>query len=88
MSHLYANDRNINIKKKLKINHFSPKVWRLMYLIQTNSVHHTSEKRINGRSSTIPNVFSGYETIIHSGKRWHRRRVNHWLVGFKFGEFT
>ena len=86
MSHLYHKRRFFRSKPSLK--YFSPKIWRIMYLIHTNSVHHTSEKRIRTRSSTVPLTFNSYEVIIYSGKRWHTRRINKWLIGFKFGEFT
>jgi ribosomal protein S19 len=59
-----------------------------MYLICTNPIHQTSEKRLRTRSSTIPYIFNSYEIIIHSGKRWHKKVVSPWLVGFKVGEFT
>lgn len=59
-----------------------------MYLISMNPVHHISEKRIHSRSSVIPLTFVGYEVIIHSGKRWHKRNVKTWMIGHKFGEFT
>jgi len=59
-----------------------------MYLISVNTVHHTSEKRLRTRSSTVPYIFVGHEMIIHSGKRWHCKYTSPWLVGFKVGEFT
>jgi ribosomal protein S19 len=40
------------------------------------------------RSSVIPNAFVNLPVWIYSGKRWHIRLVNKWMVGFKFGEFT
>ena len=72
----------------MKLNYFSPKIWRIMYLIKTNSVHHTSEKRIRTRSSVIPLTFLSYEVIIHTGNKWITRNINMWNIGFKFGEFT
>lgn len=86
MGHIY--NTKLTLKKKNKINYFSPKLWRLMYLISTNPVHHTSEKRIRSRSSTIPKLFLNTEILVYSGKRWHTRKVNLWMVGFKAGEFT
>jgi len=85
MGHLY---NKVSLFKKNKINYFSPKLWRIMYLITSNSVHHTSEKRIRSRASTIPHMFINSEILIYSGKRWHTRKVNSWMVGFKAGEFT
>lgn len=80
--------KKIKFKNKHKLNYFSPKIWRIIYLINTNSVHHTSEKRIRTRSSVIPITFNLYETIIYSGKKWFTKKINLYLIGFKFGEFT
>jgi len=86
MGAIYFNKNEFN--RKIKLNYFSPKIWRIMYLIKTNSVHHTSEKRIRTRSSTVPLTFLNYEVIIHMGNKWSTRNINIWNVGFKFGEFT
>jgi ribosomal protein S19 len=75
-------------KKKKKVNYFSPKVWRLTYLISLNSVYHNSEKRIYTRTSSVPITFSGYEVVIHNGMRWSNKRINQWTIGYKFGSFT
>jgi ribosomal protein S19 len=86
MGHLY--DLKLNVIKKSRPQYYSAGVWRLMHLISGNAVHHTREKRLYTRATTVPSVFVGYEIVVHSGKRWHRRRVNQWMVGFKAGEFT
>ena len=86
MSQLYSN--GINLTRKNKINYFSYKVWRSMYLITLNPVHHTSEKKLRTRSTTIPTIFENSDVVIHSGKRWHSKKVSKWMVGFKLGEFT
>jgi ribosomal protein S19 len=86
MSHVFPN--KINVFKKDKIKYFSYKVWRSMYLITSNPIHSNSEKRLRTRSSTIPTTYIYSEILVHSGKRWHLKRINPWLVGFKVGEFT
>jgi len=86
LGHLY--NYKYNRVKKSKINYFSSKIWRSIYLISSNSIHHTSEKRIRSRSSVVPAIYTNYEVIIYSGKRWHTKRINTWMVGFKAGEFT
>lgn len=86
MGSIYHN--NNHTTKSTKLNYFSPKIWRIMYLIKTNSVHHTSEKRLRTRSSVIPITFLNHEIIIYTGNKWTTRHVNPWNVGFKFGEFT
>ena len=86
VQHLYH--KRLEFKNKRVVSFFAPKIWRIMYLISSNSVHHTSEKRIRTRSSTIPVTFNSFEVYIYTGKRWCTRRINKWLVGFKFGEFT
>ena len=85
-SHLYQN--KFSQIKRIKINHFSSKIWRSMCLINSNAIHHTSEKRIRSRSSVLPITYVGFEIVVHSGKRWHSRYVNPWMVGYKAGEFT
>jgi len=67
MGSIYFNE-SLQIKK-VKINYLSPKIWRIMYLIKTNSVHHTSEKRIRTRGSVIPLTFISHEVIIHTGNK-------------------
>ena len=86
MGHLFL--KNINLTQNKKLAYFSASMWRSIYLISSNPVYHTREKKIYNRSTTIPTVFNGHEILIHSGKRWHTRRVNDWMVGFKAGEFT
>ena len=86
MGHSYNN--RYNFLKKIKINYFSYKTWRLMYLISLNNVHKTSEKKIWYRSTTIPSMYSGCEILIHSGKKFTKKNVNRWMIGFKAGEFT
>jgi len=86
MAHMHYSSGNLH--RVNKINFFSYKVWRSMYLITTNPMHHTSEKKLRTRSTTIPTIFRGSEVIIHSGKRWHSKKVTRWMVGFKLGEFT
>jgi len=86
MAHSYNN--KFNLTKVNKLHYFSYKTWRAVYLIASNPVHHTSEKRIWARSSVIPELFVGTDILVHAGKRWHTKRVNSWMVGFKAGEFT
>lgn len=86
MGHLFLKKTCLIQNKKL--SYFSASMWRSIYLISSNPVYHTREKKIYNRSTVIPTIFSGYEVLIHSGKRWHTRRINDWMVGFKAGEFT
>jgi ribosomal protein S19 len=59
-----------------------------MYLIKANPFKHALEKKIYNRSCTIPKMYIGREVFIYSGKRWHTKIINKWMVGFKFGELT
>lgn len=47
-----------------------------MYLIALSPVHHTSEKKLRNRSSTIPLTFENTEIKVYSGKRWNTRKVS------------
>jgi len=85
-SYLYSN--YADVKKKQKLIYFSPKVWRSVYLIRFNDIHHNSEKRIYSRSSKMPLAYLGQEIVIHSGMRWHTRYVNRWMIGHSIGEYT
>jgi len=86
MGHLYNLKTSFN--KTSRPQYYSAGMWRLMHLISGNPVHHTREKKIYSRSTTLPTIFIGHEVVIHSGKRWHTRRVNQWMIGYKAGEFT
>ena len=63
-------------------------MWRLMFLAQTSEVYVLGDKKIKNRSSTVPVTLFKRDTIIYTGKKWVSRRVNQWMIGFKFGEFT
>jgi ribosomal protein S19 len=66
----------------------SPFIWKKIYLYQKSIAFKKTEKKIFNRASTIPSIFSNFEIKIYSGKSWHKRIVNKWMIGFKFGEFT
>lgn len=74
--------------KKVKLNKFSYKTWRLVYLLRLNSVYQGMDKKIYNRSSRIPSIFKGYDFKTYNGRVWGRRYVTRWIVGHRFGEFT
>ena len=78
---LYKNSYN-------KLNFCAPFIWRKIFLFKQSFVFKASEKSINSRSSIIPKIFTGFNVKIYSGKIWHSRLINKWMVGYKFGEFT
>jgi len=47
-----------------------------------------AEKKVWARNSTIPHLYCGEEILVHTGKKFKKRYVNRWMVGFKFGSFT
>lgn len=59
-----------------------------MFLIYKSSVYLTVEKTVWNRSSTIPVTYRGQTAVIYNGKNFTKKRINRWLVGYKFGEFT
>lgn len=87
MSHLYKNTTNRPIRKH-KIKYFAPNTWRLMHLIKQNDIYNTLEKKFFLKSTKVPAIFIGYETLIHSGYTWKRKRINKWMVGMPIGEFV
>jgi ribosomal protein S19 len=80
--------RYITNKNKQKILYCSPFFWKKIFLYHKNPIFKIAEKFIFMRSSIIPKILVGYTIKIHSGKTWHNRIVNKWMVGFKFGEFS
>lgn len=73
---------------KNKLIFCSEDVWRKVFLCKKSIVFKNQEKFIYHRSSAIPKIFLDDEVSIYTGKRWIKRYVNRWMVGFKFGEFT
>jgi len=76
------------MQKNDKLMYCSPFIWRKIFLFKKSFVFKTSEKFVYSRSSIIPKIFSNSDVNIYSGKRWHKRSINQWMAGFKFGEFT
>jgi ribosomal protein S19 len=84
----------VDLKKKtntlryLKLNYYSSQVWRLMFLINSNSVYSVIVKKIYNRSTNIPYMFLNYEVLIYSGLKWLVRVITKWTVGFKLGSLS
>lgn len=77
--------RSITFKKLLFC---SPYIWKKIFLFKKSFVFKGTEKKIFNRSSVVPKAFINLPIHIYSGKRWHSRLINKWMVGHKFGEFT
>lgn len=73
---------------KNKLLFFNEDIWRKVFLYKKNPVFKNREKIIYQRSSVIPKTLINYEISIYSGKKWIKRNVNRWMIGFRFGEFT
>jgi len=78
----------MKLKKTRKILYCSPNLWKKIFLFRKNSIFKTSEKLFYTRSSIIPKIYINSTVLIYSGKRWHKRLISRWMVGFKVGEFT
>lgn len=74
------------LKKKLIF--CSLDLWRKIFLSHKSIVFKNQEKFIHHRSSTIPKIFTNYDVSIYNGKKWIKKNVSRWMIGFKFGEFT
>jgi len=77
---------NKKLKKKLIFCSFD--IWRKVFLARKSDVFKNQEKFVYHRSSTIPKIFTNYEVSIYNGKKWIKKYINRWMIGFKFGEFT
>ncbi len=76
------------MKFSKKLLFCAPYFWKKIFLYKKHPIFKTAEKKIFSRSSIIPKIFTNLDIKIYSGKSWHRRIVNKWMIGFKFGEFT
>lgn len=81
-------NKKINKTKLRALNFCAPYFWKKLYLYVKCPVLKSAEKFVYSRSSVVPSSLVNYEVKIHSGKLWHKRFLNKWMVGFKFGEFT
>ncbi len=77
-----------NKKFSTKLNFCSSYFWKKIYLYNKYPLFKNAEKKIFSRSSIIPQTFNLLAVKIYSGKSWHKRIINKWMIGFKFGEFT
>ena len=71
-----------------KLIYCSKAVWRKIFLQYQSPTLRGAEQFIHSRSSTIPLFFRGEKMKIYSGQKWQLKKINRWVVGFKFGEFT
>ena len=76
------------ITKSNKPYYTSPTILRKLFLIFDNEIHLSTEKLVIDRRSIIPKTFTKFKVKIYSGKSYHKREVNRWMIGFKFGEFS
>jgi hypothetical protein len=57
----------LHFYSKTALKFYGTHVWRLMFLINSNTVYSALVKKIFNTSSTIPAMFIGYEIFIYSG---------------------
>jgi len=79
---------NSRFLNKSSLIYCSPVFWKKIFLYKKYPIFKNAEKKIFSRSSTIPKILNYSIVKIYSGKSWHKRVVNNWMIGFKFGEFT
>lgn len=75
-------------KATYKLNYMHPTTCRKLFLICQSVVYKNKPKRVKDRSSFIPWVFLRMMVHIYNGRRFTKKRVRSWLVGYRFGEFT
>lgn len=74
--------------KSRKTIFFSPAIWKKIFIFKKKPYFKSSDKFIFNRASVIPKLFMKQFIFIHTGKRWVKRFITRWIVGFKFGELT
>lgn len=76
------------LQKTHKLHYVAPSTWRKLFLVYDNEVFQSKKKIIYDRQSTIPMSLLGTKILIYSGKKFHSRVINRWMIGYKFGEFS
>lgn len=76
------------VKKKKKLNYFSPNLIRSLYLNKSNPIYKVSEKKLYSRGSKISLSQVNQKIYVYNGSQFKYLSINKWMVGFKFGEFT
>lgn len=76
------------ITKTHTLSYVSSTTWRQTFLMTDNPLHRKKEIYIYDRSTTISPLYIGLRVHIYSGRKFYRKYVNKWMVGFKFGEFV
>lgn len=74
--------------KPKKLLFFQKCIWRRAFLLKNHIFHKFHEKSIMTRSSVIPTLYEGLNVKIYNGKKWTKRYITKWIIGFKFGELT
>ncbi len=91
------NESRFNLKKNKqsataltnsKIPFCAPFVWKKLFFFKQSYVFQLAEKLIFCKSSIIPKAFTGLTVKIYSGKNWNEKKINRWMIGFRFGEFV
>ena len=75
-------------KKTSKLLFCCPNIWKKIFFFKQSFVFKMSEKLFYNRSSVVPKIYTNCNVNIYTGKSWHGRFINRWMVGFKIGEFT
>nr|APW82399.1 ribosomal protein S19 [Urostyla grandis] len=78
----------MNRRWKRKQGFLTLAIWRKLILIQKSFLFHATRKLIFSRSSTIPRDLTNRRTFIHTGRRFKRRFLSKWSIGYKYGSLT
>ena len=57
-------------------------------MVYENSLHNSKKRYIKSKASRIAPILTKKVIYIHGGKLFHKRLINRWMVGYRFGEFV
>lgn len=57
-------------------------------MVYENSLHNSKKRYIKSKASRITPILTKKVIYIHGGKLFHKRLINRWMVGYRFGEFV
>lgn len=78
------------MNRRLKTKHafMALAIWRKLVLAQKSFLFHATRKLIFSRGSSIPKLLVNRRAFIHTGRKFKRRFLSKWCVGFKYGSLT
>lgn len=74
--------------KSIKHKYFSYSIWRQVFLIKSNKIHLTSQKKFYNSATRIPSTYVNHEILIYNGRNFSAKDVNPYRIGMRAGSLV